>query len=942
MLRGLILPAALLLAATAAAQAGWPTDDPQVGSGLAVIIGIDLEKAADLAGRGYYVHLLDTDAAKVADARARLSKQGIYGARIAVDLCDAPRLPHADNTVNLLIAADGKLARDEAMRVLTAGGQATLDGQTIRKPRPEAMGDWTHPRCGPDGNPVSTDSMVQPSRQIRWQAGPLWGHHCGPVGGVSAGGRLFYVLREQPLGAHAMPRYRLIARDGGNGMLLWSRSVPGRANAKWPFYTPQFSPAALVASDDRVYCSPASGEPLAALDSRTGKLLKTYNDAPAPESVLLSDGVLILARRSDLNAVDAETGKVLWSQGGTLTRNSAVWSASAVVAVNGRTVFRRQAKGKPVELAAVATRTGEQLWTSDAANSPVGGWHDYEILLAYDNVVLLHGMKGVCGVSADKGQLLWHRPGGAGSAFGTAGRIWLRGATSVPGAHYGWTAVDPATGQADREVAVPKKLPEGIAGKRILDGQCNFEVATSNYIVTTTRMSLVDVRSGDFHNTMITRGPCKFLLAIPANGLLYSFPKDCICYPCLRGVVAYGPGSDPPAGDAHPLVDGPAEAPADAPRPAADDWPTYRGNPQRTSATAAAGPKTLDALWSADLGGRLTAPVVSGGRVYVADTDRHTLFAVNAASGEVAWSYIAGGRIDSPPTVTGGLCIVGCRDGWVYALRADDGREVWRLRAAPAEQRIPAFEQLESPWPAFGTVLDDGERVFASAGHHANAAGGISVVAMEPRTGKLLWQSKPDYECINNVLTLTPSGNVYLAAYKIAYDAKSGKPVRDAASLDASKAGFLNDEALRVLPVTDGTRTVEAFAGKTPQNKWQVNATPGEGYTVTLSRPGAGGKAQPAWSRDKLPVRINSVVLTPAAVFVAGGNDAPWNAEAANPWAVIDGEVGGAVEALSVDDGKQAARAALDAPTVRDGLAIAGGMLYAATRTGRLYCLGQK
>ncbi|MCG3181385.1 MAG: Outer membrane protein assembly factor BamB [Phycisphaerae bacterium] len=940
----LLLPAilAIVLAAGPLCADSAPADAPRAG--LAVVLGADAAKSADLAARGYYVQALDADAARVAVAREALSKQGLYGVRVAVDRFTPPRLPLTDNTVNLLAAEGAVVPRDEILRVLAPGGEASLDGQTIRKPRPDAMGDWTHPRCGPDGNPVSRDTLVAPSRQIRWLAGPLWGHHCGPAGGVCADGRIVYVLREQPLGERMMPRYRLMARDASNGLLLWSRPVPGRSSDRWPFYTPQFPPAALVASGDRIYTVAAAGRPLEALDSRTGRLLKTYDNMPSPESIVLSDGVLILSHGTELHAANAETGRPIWNQTAVLTRPLGAWSSSPVVAADGRTIFRRQDRGKAAELISVETKTGRPLWSAAAAKLPAGGWADYQVILAYEKVVLLAGNKGVCCVSDDDGRLLWHRPGKTdGAAFGMDGRIWLRGKTSLGGVLYGWTAVDPATGQADREVGVPQKLPEGIEGKRILDGQCNFEVATPNYIVTTTRMSLLDVRSGRFDNTMITRGPCKFLLAIPANGLLYSFPKDCVCYPCLRGMVAYGPAADPPpdGADAHPLIAGPAQTPTDAADPADDDWPTYRGNPQRGCATASAGPAALETMWAADIGGRPTAPVVSGGRVYVAAADRHTLHALDAATGATRWRFIAGGRIDSPPTITRGLCIFGCRDGWVYALRANDGRLVWRLRAAPAEGRIPAFEQLESPWPAFGAVLSDGQRVYASAGHHANAAGGIGVFALSPATGKVLWRAAPTVECVNNVLTLTPAGNVYLAYYKIAWDAKSGQPVRDAAAFDASPAGYLNDETLRVLPSFDAVRVVDVFPGKLVKGRRAENV-PGEGYEVTLSRRGPDSKLQAVWTHAALPVRVNAVALAPKTVYLAGGNDAPWNPEAADPWAVIDGGLGGSIMALSADDGGQSARAALDAPTVRDGLAVAGGRLYAATRSGKIYCMGRR
>ena len=47
-----------------------------------------------------------------------------------------------------------------------------------------------------------------------------------------------------------------------------------------------------------------------------------------------------------------------------------------------------------------------------------------------------------------------------------------------------------------------------------------------------------------------------------------------------------------------------------------------------------AAPKALNTKWTADIGGRLTQPVVAGGMVFVASIDAHTVHALDAANGE--------------------------------------------------------------------------------------------------------------------------------------------------------------------------------------------------------------------------------------------------------------------------------------------------------------------
>ena len=65
--------------------------------------------------------------------------------------------------------------------------------------------------------------------------------------------------------------------------------------------------------------------------------------------------------------------------------------------------------------------------------------------------------------------------------------------------------------------------------------------------------------------------------------------------------------------------------------------------------TKSAVPSSAEAAWSADVGGKLTSPVMAGGRVFVAAVDAHTVHALNADDGRRLWSFTAGARVDSAP-----------------------------------------------------------------------------------------------------------------------------------------------------------------------------------------------------------------------------------------------------------------------------------------------------
>jgi len=130
--------------------------------------------------------------------------------------------------------------------------------------------------------------------------------------------------------------------------------------------------------------------------------------------------------------------------------------------------------------------------------------------------------------------------------------------------------------------------------------------------------------------------------------------------------------------------------------------------------------------------------------VYVAAKDQHTLYALDVDDGRELWHFAAGGRIDSPPTIHGGSVLFGCADGSVYCVRAADGELAWRFRAAPAEQRIVAFNQLESPWRVHGSVLLEDGIAYFTAGRSTFLDGGIWIYGLDPKTGEVVHETHLD------------------------------------------------------------------------------------------------------------------------------------------------------------------------------------------------------
>jgi outer membrane protein assembly factor BamB len=149
-------------------------------------------------------------------------------------------------------------------------------------------------------------------------------------------------------------------------------------------------------------------------------------------------------------------------------------------------------------------------------------------------------------------------------------------------------------------------------------------------------------------------------------------------------------------------------------------------------------PTDLKRTWCTKLGGKLSTSVVADGKLYVASVDTHSVHVLDAATGKPLWSFTTGGRVDSPPTIWQGRALFGSADGHVYCLRAIDGVLAWRYRAAPEEERMMAFEQIESVWPVHGSVLIQNDVLYCVAGRSMFLDGGLRLLRLDPKTGRKL------------------------------------------------------------------------------------------------------------------------------------------------------------------------------------------------------------
>ncbi len=979
----------------------WSPQSAGVAGGVIVVVGAqgaDAAVAAVQAGPFLAQVLVDDDAALAALGQ-RLQRHGVYGLVSADRLPGDGKLPYAENLVNLVAIAEPERAKGilaECARVLRphgalvipagsvseaelqaaglspAGRLGTDQGwQVARKPWPAGMDGWTHPRHGPDGNAVSRDTLAGPPRRVRWVAGPP--QEVSNL--VVSEGRNFYA--------------GVLARDGFNGLRLWERPIkpsPARGGYSFRIEPRSVHPVAvgqhlLVVDQDR----------LVALDGATGQVAAEYPQAGTPREILAIDGAILALGEHEVRAVDQKTAALRWRVEATEPRYPAA-AEGALYFIQGK-----RTKGAACEAVAVNLADGSVRWRQSFPWLPAvrglvaqGPWLVFEISTLSDDKPgnLIHV------VSAADGTPRWNHtfvPGMAhmkqARALLTAGLLWVLDEKKCVG-------LDLLTGQAQRE------HPAGW-------GHCFPPIATPRFLFAG-EMDLTDLATGVVDANRITKGACSRDAGfVVANGLVYTAPKHCTCWPMLRDYTALA--SERPGGPAMPAHPEPRHFLLESPKPEASatssggtgaktqgpaepdsDWPCYRHDAWRSGSTPADVPPRLQTRWKVAISawpdgpvardwrenafarGPVTPPVCAGGIVYVAATDAHQVVALDLATGRKRWAFTANGRVDTPPTLYRGLCLCGTRTGYVYALDARDGRLRWRLRAAPVDERIVAYGQLESPWPVPGSILVTEGLAFFAAGRQPLADGGILVFAVDPAAGQIRWVQRLDSVPQTNFyggagfefkafdLLQREGRSVVLSRWL--FDLDTGQMTCDWQSgfghVVTGGSGVMvprgfwsygpryESEQISERPFVeplvvfrDDTlwgcsqdrktvyrRDFRLGAGEKFDRQWYakwtiLNEARKHGGDLWRSQRLARGAA---WSRDAAewlprPARVAAMALTPKALLLAGSN--------------------GGLAAVSPADGKLLAQCDCP-PPVWDGLAVVPGHVLLTTQEGEVLCLG--
>ena len=962
------------------AVAGEVTESSRFLGGLCIVIGdVDTVFAEKYGTINYVVHMLSKDLDSLSVARKLSAQWRQRGAKCHASSWSGKVLPYVDNLANvILLGGSSEVPESELLRVLRPGGVAILGSgksrRSIRKTEPGGTDQWTHPWHGAAGGLVSDDQKVGVPTGIQWVHGPLFpmdGRKTSTQSVVTAGGRHFAITQNvvDNIGKPKMAPY-LVARDAYNGLVLWQRPWMGPSSSQSGRLNPL-----IVASSDRVYVGWFDG--IEVFNAANGALIERIDVVGPMTKLIVHDKFLLVQCDSKLachvlsNAPSAKAWELEGNVDGTVVDGERVYAF----------LQKRASKGNRAgELVCASLRDGTIKWRIGTDAWPAADGR-LRICFANDGYVALIDRSPESGTRKKsrfgKGLLPGH--GSLHMFRGKTGEhLWSQASKAVPGKSYAderyvghfyrnglvwmqlknsprkidgravWAAFDPETGKEKRRLQTSGSWPRTKSPAKM---GCQLMVASDRYIMVSRQATFIDFETGAKHPFKFMRGGCGSGF-VPANGLLYSSPHACGCYTeVVRGFLA---SHSLPIPNASQLTkedrlsrfsDGPVPT-GKAVESAPDDWPMHRYDATRSAASPTKVPETLaprwtasvrrpltgpsDAAWRIRSGMPITAPVIAGDKVYVCDVEDHRVVAIDDATGEVRWQFIAGGRIDSPPTIFEGRCLFGSHDGYVYCLRAEDGALLWRYLVAPLDRRIVAFGQIESAWPVAGSVLVRGRVAYAAAGRAPDADGGITIVALDTRTGEALWSAKSRAEMVGMCDYLVAAGEqVFLA--NLGFDLKTGKctPTKAPSHLRGGKAGLLETSWLDANLAL--RKSIHTWTARGAEGELLAMGAQGTfGCRVAEGKSALFGTGSRKWSINvKAPRQVRALVVA--------GHHLLW----ASAKARYSPAQGGVLTLSNTRDGATVTEVALPAPPVFDGLAVAHERVYISLVNGTLLSLGR-
>jgi len=772
-----------------------------IDGGFCVVVGTfdgNLEAGLTDGGR-VLVQGLALNESLALTARKNLYQKGLYPLASVVYVKSAVKLPYTDNVVNLLVAdldALGSKApsMEEIDRVLGYGGTAYIKKFGIWEkhyiPIPQDINQYTHWKDDSTLSSFQNDHRVGIPNQVRWIGAPDIYFHNEERNGI----RSFESERVAGGTWTGTVGGGTWARDAFSGVLLWREDYLGleskyvSGSSSWAM-----NQKYLFGYSGRI------GEGLVAYNIRTGKVEKKYQHTFTLRSqtdnrgktivnawertllriahTLVHGENLVQIFGNKVWCVNQETGRVIWDyvspgDSATIIRNGLIQDTVLALAV---TQFEANTKGNAIfgpargyfanfkQIVGLRLRDGKPLWTLDSLpdgqtlfHEMIGGGHG-RCMLIYTNREPFRCL------NVHTGKIEWSITDANGYGVGS----YRGNAISLPeqkaivfGDHNSYSTHDLFTGKIT-----------GSMGGVTNFGACPSTTVTPYYVLVNDKWidrAFLQMVKAPANYRMVTIGSaaCNYYPII-AYGSTYQIGGKCSC---KRTIPSQSCSQRVPRVSVVPdnkrLVAANTTA-STIPMEIAlqsnarnsrigNEWTTRcLGNylPRSEKTCGWDEPKgdfqvmvsgEMLKHWSrmpawTGLARQETSPVQSEDLTITAIVHEHRLTAKRG--NHTIWNFIADSRITGDPVVDNGRVYFGAHDGYIYAVNSSDGTLVWKFLAAPDDMRMIAYGQVESCWPVFGVILQDG-KLYAVAGRLATLDGGLHAYCLDAANGNPLWHVK--------------------------------------------------------------------------------------------------------------------------------------------------------------------------------------------------------
>ncbi len=736
--------------------------------GVCCVLGAgDGKLVLDLAKQSQMlIHVLEPDAEKVKSLRKTADEAGYSIQRILVEQAKLDKLPHADNTLDLLIAEDAGLYSVDRNRAVRPEGKMFfgLSGSKIKlrmtKAVPKGIDEWSHWEKSPDNNPVSEDQHIKAPYMTQFMATP---YYIGmPSITTAAGGRTFLAMGHI---AHHEREWgmlnRLIARNGYNGTILWERKLPED-------YLVHRS--AFVATRETFHM--IAGDHCLLLDAQTGKetgKISIPNFQGDWKWIAFKDGILyalagapgdgvelVKGNRAfggwswaDLSkgyygkriphgfgdviaAFDVKQKKLLW-----MHREKTLIDSRGLAILDDQFFLYCPDR----HFRCLNRKTGKVEWTNDEkltlglieqpgkGLTSTPGWRTQTMVVATPKALVVQGQTrmNVVGLSTKDGSLLWQKDKVTNNPNGifVDGKVVL--AVGQNGSHL---VIDPESGTVEDDLKFFKRACTRLTG------------CPDSFFVRGEGMTRFDRISKTVKIDGAVRPACNDGV-IPAHGLIYLGPWACDCNLSLIGNVARCSAGDFPFNqqpDKTTRLEVMDHDKLQVLEITEADWPTYRGNLKRSNSTTVPAQIGKRLLWRTENKREfLPTEATAVGELIFHAGDDGKVRAINAQTGKLKWEFQTGGPMKSPPTISNSRAYIGSGDGYVYCLKAANGQLLWRFRAAPVERKVMIYGSLCSTWPVnTGVLVHEGTAYFGAGIVDHD---GTHVYALDADSGKVIWEN---------------------------------------------------------------------------------------------------------------------------------------------------------------------------------------------------------